>query len=381
NPAAYLPNLAGSLNNLANRLAETGDHQAALTAYTDTIEALQEHPEAAAAISCDLASFEVRQPDPQPGLRRLIELTSAEPQGRTTARARHLLRTHAQADPDAHRTVSALWQETQQSPVPDWLGIPPALISLVWEWLNCSTWSDSQHFLEQHSEELLSDTARLTLEELSLRTSVAKSHAEIAAQAQSIGAAAALRPYLLGELLGEWFACPTWEESQSFLEAHAEDLLADETVALLADLTPDPDPEVLVHRAVLGLASSDGVTPAFRLLEDRQALHARVQTALRDLNGPDLSSCALLEATVYADDLAALTHLHLAHILDSAPDDPDGEDDAETATPDPGLTDLLAPADPADRNRLAAEITALIRRAPHHAPALSTLLQHFFATP
>ncbi|MEU0245075.1 tetratricopeptide repeat protein, partial [Streptomyces sp. NPDC006235] len=30
NPAAYLPHLATSLNNLANRLAGTGDHQGAL---------------------------------------------------------------------------------------------------------------------------------------------------------------------------------------------------------------------------------------------------------------------------------------------------------------------------------------------------------------
>src|SRR5207244_782483 len=53
NPAAYLSDLAMSLNNLANRLSETGDRQAALTPARRAVEIREEL--APAAYLSDLA--------------------------------------------------------------------------------------------------------------------------------------------------------------------------------------------------------------------------------------------------------------------------------------------------------------------------------------
>ncbi|WP_328870823.1 tetratricopeptide repeat protein [Streptomyces sp. NBC_00287] len=405
NPAAYLPNLAASLNNLANRQSETGDHTAALTtnteatdlyrtlaqanpaaylpnlamslnnladiaprektlgAYAQAEESLTCHRGAARQITAQRAEFQITNGGTEAGIRTLIGLLQSPAEGLDLAslRARQLLRQLNHTVETGSAQIHTAWRTTTGEEAPAWLNLPETAFELVIDWIQCPTWVSSRTFWDEHSTDLQSPEMTMALEELALAHETAQQHLQIARAAATDTPDTAFRPYVTGELLSTWMDCPTWEESQTYLADHVDDLLHDQAVELL---TNSESAEAAAHFALLLLASADGIPTAYAYIADRTALNERIQALLAAPDAELLNACALLELLVHQDEFTGTTHLAISAVLADDPYDP---------TPWPTPTQ-------SERARALTEITTLMGRSPQHAPALSTLLQRLLTS-
>ncbi|WP_332759616.1 caspase family protein [Streptomyces sp. MT206] len=409
NPAAYLPDLATALNNLASIQAETGDRQAALTtiteatairrtlandnpaahlpdlarslnslaavasdsetldAYSEAQRALSAHPQAAQILAVQHAAFQLRL-SPELGIRALFSIVrSPQPSGTPDPAAFHaktMLRTYADTDRASAAQVAALWRKATGSEPPPWLTLPQAALDLAVEWINCRTWAASRAFWDEHAAALGSAETALALEELSLMYPVGALHLDIARAATATGPDEAFRPYLTGEAISTWTGLPSWEESEAYLTKHRATLLQDQALDLLRSDLDTAEPAL--HFALVTLARADGIPAAYRYVDNRSALHARLQQMLASPETEPglLRALALLERFAYQEDFTAAAHLALAAALTGAPPAPD------TVWP---------PAEPADRDRVISEVADLIGRQPQQAPALSALIRSILA--
>ncbi|MEU2395893.1 hypothetical protein ABZ607_35360, partial [Streptomyces sp. NPDC007369] len=410
NPAAHLPDLAMSLNNLASRLAETGDRQGALTTITEATdlyrtltndnpvaylpklaaslnglariatpqEALAAysrveddfvvaHPSAVRRLAVQRAQLEMAHGAPGTGLRTLVSLTrepvAAHTPDPAAFNARWLLRRYGEADPARASEVADIWREATGAAPPPWLALPRAALDLAVEWINCPTWAASRAFWDKHPEELRSTETVLALEELTLISQAAGQHLRIVRDAKSTDADRAFLPYLTGELLSTWTGLASWEESRAYLAEHATALLHEQALVFLGSDLESPDSAV--HFALIVLARAYGIPEAFTYVENRAALHDRLQLLLAapDPDADLLLALALLERFSYGDVFTGAAHIALASALKGAP----------------SPTAALPPSAPADRDRVIAEIAALIGRHPQHAAALSSLIQQILA--
>ncbi|MFE3607239.1 tetratricopeptide repeat protein, partial [Streptomyces goshikiensis] len=362
NPAAYLPDLSMSLNNLA-QLAPA--HQA-LDAYSDAERSLAGHTQAALYFAVQRAAFQLTQVGTDVGIRALIPLARAsqpsEASGAAAFQARRVLRTHA--DREGSGQVVALWREETDSEPPPWLSLPEAALDLAIEWISCRTWAASRAFWDEHAAALRSAETALALEELSLMDPVGALHLDIARAATATGPDEAFRPYLTGDLLSTWTGLPTWQESEAYLTEHQATLLHDQALDLLGSDVETA--ESALHFALVTLARADGIPAAYRYVDNRSALHARLRQVLgaTEMDPALLHALALLERFAYQEDFTAAAHLALAAALTGSPPAPD------TVWP---------PAEPADRDRVISEIADLIGRQPQQAPALSALIRSILA--
>ncbi|MEW1831423.1 hypothetical protein AB0429_38810, partial [Streptomyces sp. NPDC088196] len=355
NPAAYLPDLAMSLHNLA-RIAPP---QQALTAYTRAEESLAAHPEAARQIAAQRAEFQLAHADQDSGIRTLINLLLSPLDGPdpVTLEARRLLRDCHRASATAATQVRTAWRTATDTEAPAWLDLPETAFNLAIAWIQCPTWADSRTFWDEHATDLQSPETTLALEELALAHKAAEQHLHIARTATADTPDAAFRPYVTGELLAIWIECPTWEESQTYLSDHAEDLLHDQAAALLA--TDSESAEAVVHLALLRLARADGIPTTYGYITDPTALNERIQDLLTTPDAELLNACALLELLIHQDQFTATVHLSISAILAES-----GHEPPSWPTPTPS-----------DRDRALTEITTLMGRSPQHAQALGTLIQ------
>ncbi|MFD5551394.1 tetratricopeptide repeat protein, partial [Streptomyces goshikiensis] len=408
NPAAHLPDLAMSLNNLANAQAETGDLQGALTtiteavtirralaqtnpaahlpdlamslnnlahlatahqtlaAYSDTERSLAGHAQAALHIAVQRAAFQLTRMGTDVGIRALIPLARAsqpsEASGAAAFQARRVLRAHT--DREGSDQVVALWREETDSEPPPWLKLPKAALDLANKWISCRTWAASRAFWDEHATALRSAETALALEELSLVDRARALHLDIARAATATGPDEAFRPYLTGEAISTWTGLPSWEESQAYLTEHQETLLHDQALDLLRSDLDTAEPAL--HFALVTLARADGIPAAYRYVDNRSALHARLQQVLASPETEPglLRALALLERFAYQEDFTAAAHLALAAALTGSPPAPD------TVWP---------PAEPADRDRVISEVADIIGRQPQQAPALSALIRSILA--
>ncbi|MEV6502258.1 hypothetical protein AB0M53_32780, partial [Streptomyces prunicolor] len=355
NPAAYLPDLAMSLNNLA-RIAPP---QQAVTAYTKAEESLAAHPAAARQITAQRAEFQLAQPDQNAGIRTLIDLLLSPLDGPdpVALKARHLLRDCHLTSTTGAAQVRTAWRTATGTDAPAWLELPESVFELTIAWLQCLSWADTRTFWDEHAADLQSPETILALEELALAHEAAEQHLHIARTATAETPDAAFRPYITEELLSTWIDCPTWEESQTYLADHTEDLLHDQAAALLASDTESA--EAAVHFALLSLARADGIPTAYGYIADRTALNERIQGLLATPDAELLYACSLLELLIHQDEFTATVHQSISAILLDAAYNP-----PHWPTPTPS-----------DRDRALTEITALMGRSPQHAQALGTLVQ------
>ncbi len=361
NPAAHFPNLAHTLGNLT-RIATVQD---ALAAYAETERALAAHPQAVRHLTLLRSELQITHADSDAGYRSLIHLAPGPAQTGTTDpaafQARHILRTHSQADASIAARIGTLWRDATGAEPPPWLALPEAAIDLAITWINCPTWADSRAFWDEHGEELGSAETLAALEEVTLITPSADEHLRIAREAAAVGPDSSFRPYLTSELLHTWIGLSPPEESQAYLTDHAAALLHDQALELLGARLDTVD--AAVHHALIILARADGIPSAYRYVEDRPALDGRLQQILSASDaGPDLlQAVALLEFFVHGEQFTGTAHLALAGALAGALPPP-----TDPAWP---------PAEPAHRDRVISEIAALIGRHPQHAAALSALIQ------
>ncbi|MEV7444242.1 tetratricopeptide repeat protein, partial [Streptomyces sp. NPDC091204] len=454
NPAAHLPDLAMVLNNLAALQAQTGDRPGALTTITEATNLYRTlNQENAAAHLPDLAGT-------LNNLAALQAQTGDRPGALTTfTEATHLYRTLTQENPAAHlpgliRTLNNLRRTTT---------VEDAL----------AAFAEAERALVAHPEAVRylvvqraaleitqpqSDSGLCTLIALADGPASAgqpdlaafrarhllRAHSQAdAAKASQVSAlwrdatGAEPPPWLAlpeasVKTAVDWMNSPTWADSRTFWDEHADVLASAETAAALEELAlAFPGAEEHLKIAREAAASPDS---AFRPYVTAELLDAWIglptweesQAYLTDhaaallhdqaleLLGTDFGTAdssvhhALITlaradgipaAYRYAEDRPAL-NTRLQQLLNAPEADPGllrgiallelfahqeqfigaahlalaGVLAGEPATPT-----VWSCAEPGDRDRVISEIAALIRRHPAHAAALSTLIQSLVA--
>ncbi|MFJ7207134.1 hypothetical protein ACIQWR_26815, partial [Streptomyces sp. NPDC098789] len=393
NPDAYLPDLAMSLNNLAVQLAEIGRLDEALRLYAEVIDSWHGEPWAAAELSYRRAVFVLEYSGAVEGAKALCVLLASPAglDGQTVFRVRQLLRRVVESDPAQRGTVLRLCGEGSGSAeASTWLNVSEAALKLTADWIDTKTWADSRDFLTGHTA-LLDATSVLALREWALLGGAAAWHAKLLNQmVAGVPVDVVYRPLLLTETLTAWIQASSgdggWAGSAAFLAARADDLLAPDADGALAGMGEGPQGEsrvITVHRAILAMAAGDGIEAVYGLLEDRQALHARVQQALEAADGQALGWLALIEEGVFDASWTATVHWLAARALDEAPTGAVVRAARRAAAPHPA--DVLAAAaqeaapTQEERNRAVAELASLLSARPSRAAALSAVLQAVLA--
>ncbi|WP_336113833.1 tetratricopeptide repeat-containing protein [Streptomyces sp. PTD9-10] len=403
NPDPHLPDLVIALNNLANRLSETGRLQDALQRYEEIIAEWSGPPQAATELAYHRALFLLRNGETGDGTEALCGLLAPDivTNDEMVFRIHQSLRDAAASDPEVRESVARLYAD--RSVVfesPSWLELTEQALRLTADWLNTRTWAESRDFVTTHPA-LLDADSRAAMREWSLLGGPADFHIEMLEQLLSgVPVDTVYRPLVLPEILTAWIRTTTddegWSASAAYLADHAADLLApdaDAALAVMGENLEGADQVVAVHRAIAAMAAVDGIDDAYRLLEDRQALHTRVQKALAAADGPALGWLALIEDGVYDDPWAAAVHWLAAQALDDSPD-ADGRSGAPIAAvraavqvTDSAPAHVLSAAahvkspDADERNRAVAELAALMAARPTRAAPLGEILQAVVAPP
>jgi len=357
----YFTNFVMSLKSLTYHLALLDRISAAVDVYTSYIETFAASPAARDALIIERAGFHINHGDASTGLRELVTLLTLD-DGQTpdavVLAARNVLRAHRFRDSTA---VNQAWQEVTGTEQPDWLALTLDQIGLVTEWLTAPNWAKSKDFFVAHAEELLDHPATVVLNELALVTTAQVDlHLHLLNGVRELGLEGAYRPLLLRDLLTDWVKLQNWQDSRSFAEKHATDLLTVEAEVALIYLGNPLG--TLVNLALLRLARRDGFRAAYACVTDRQMAADRMRRALAEVEPDPIAELAALEGQVFGERFTAAAHLVVAASLMG-----------ETVIDTTKLEELAEQADPADRQRVAAEIADLISRAPEQAGYLATL--------
>ncbi len=367
-PTAFLPDLARALNNLAGHHAGLGGVGDALAAY-DAVqgELRAAGPGAVGRIGYERAAFQLRVGDTASGARALVALVQPRPTETVVQQTVHLCRTRLRTlvtdSVDGARAVSEAWSKVVGGAEPAWLHLSERTVGLTDAWLNCPTWSASLAFWTANAASLQAPEVKTALREVALvEPDLAGIHLDLLTRAAHLGRDAAFRPLVLRELAADWMDAPNWLRSQEFLTDHAAELLRPEAVSTLGDST---EPEVLVHLALLHLAAEVGITAAYECVEDRAALHDQVQLTLARGDAASLRHCAALERYVFQDAFPGVAHEMAAEILAGG---------SEVLDADRRLAQAATALDESTHNRTAAEISELARRRPDQAAELGELL-------
>jgi len=372
NPDAYLPNLAMALNNLGARLTETGRDAEVTTVWESAIAGLPEDS-ARLALTVASAGYLLGGPDADAGVKLLVRvlITPGVP-GPVEADARRLLRGHWRQRPD---TAQEAWQCLSTVPMPGWIHLTDDHINTVIGWINTGTWAESQRYFRDHSSQLLADAAPTVLGELALTASedLIRQHRDLLEAVREHGLDAAYRPLLASETLREWITAPSWEASRAFLHDHPE-LLDEEIPGLLANLTKDPEPALIVHQALLTLARTPaGVDGAYESLEDTQSLQDMASAAITARDTGRLRACAEIETFVHGRAFAGALRMILAWVLDG----PAGQLPGGWASE---LRALADQADPAEKDTALAQFNTALATIPADS-ATAGQLRHILRTP
>ncbi|MGH4002153.1 MAG: hypothetical protein ACRDTJ_32330, partial [Pseudonocardiaceae bacterium] len=348
----YFTHFVMALKNLTYHLAALDRISAAVDIYTNYIETFTASPAARDALIIERAGFHINHGDASTGLRELVillTLDDGETPDAVMLAARNVLRAHHLRDSVA---VNQVWQEVTGAEQPDWLSLTLAQIGLVTQWITAANWTQSKDFFVAHSEELLDQPATLVLDELALVAAAqVELHRHLLKGVRELGLETAYRPMLLRDLVTDWIKLRDWQDSRSFAEEHATDLLtAEAEVALIYLGNPLG---TLVHVALLRLARRDGMGAAYACVTDRQMAADRMQRALAEVEPDPIAELAALEGQVFGERFTAAAHLAVAASLMG-----------EVVIDPAKLEELAEGADPADRQRVAAEIADLICRVP-----------------
>jgi hypothetical protein len=357
----YFTHLVVSLKNLTCHLAALDRISAAVDIYTSCIETFVASPVARDALIIERAEFHINHGDASTGLRELVTLLTLD-DGQTPdavmLAARNVLRALSMRDPAA---VNRIWDEVTGTEQPDWLALTAAQIGLVTEWITAPNWAESRDFFATHAGELLDYPAALVLDELALLAATrVELHRHLLDGVRERGLEAAYRPLLLRDLLTDWIKLQDWQDSRSFAEEHATDLLTAEAEFALIHLGNPLG--TLVHVALLRLARRDGFKAAYACATDRQTAAERMRRALAEVEPDPIAELAALEGQVFGERFTAAAHLALAASLMG-----------EVVIDHTRLEELAEQADPADRQQVAAEIADLISRVQDRAELFDAL--------
>ncbi|MFE6976556.1 tetratricopeptide repeat protein [Streptomyces sp. NPDC057682] len=359
NPRAFADDLARTLGDLARALTRTGDHASAVEAYDAcAADFAATDPATLRLLTVERGALLLDCPEPRPaeGVRALVSFLTRDAgpddgPDRVTVRARRALRAHG--DPQA---VRAVWEAETSGPAPDWLSLSAGTLELVGTWMFAPDWPASRDLWSRHADALGGEEAATALDELALLDPVtARRHTALRELVLAHGVTAAYDPLILSEQLAAWVGCGSWAESRAYLQDHPR----------LLQVRPSPDTP-LSHVALLDIGRAEGLDAAYRLVEDRDALHAYVERSMAAGDGTALMHAAAIEGQVFDDKLSSLTHAQAGMVLAGA---------VEGVEPDE-LTTLIPRAREEIRVRLLREIAALsVRHAQPHGELWLRMVQ------
>ncbi|MGH3773223.1 MAG: hypothetical protein ACRDRW_17810 [Pseudonocardiaceae bacterium] len=360
-PEVYFTHLVVTLKNLTRYLAALDRISVAVDVYTSCIENFAASPAPRDALIIERAQFHIHHGDAFTGLGQLAILLTLD-DGQTPdpvmLAARNVLRAYHFRDPAA---VSRVWEEVTGTEQPDWFSVTLDQIGLVTEWITAPSWAASRDFFATHAGELLERPATIVLDELALVAQArVELHRHLLDGVRDLGVDAAYRPLLLRDLLMDWIKLQDWQDSRSFAEKHATDLLTVEAEVALIHLGNPLG--TLVHAALLRLARRDGFPAAYACATDRQTAADRMRRALTEVEPDPIAELAALEGQVFGERFTAAAHLAVAASLMG-----------EVVIDRTKLEELAEQAALADRQRVATEITDLIRRVPDGAELFGAL--------
>ncbi|MGH3721884.1 MAG: hypothetical protein ACRDRI_24185 [Pseudonocardiaceae bacterium] len=363
-PEVYFNHFVVSLMSLTRHLAALDRISAAVDVYTSCIEHFAASPAPRDALIIERAQFHINHGDASTGLRELatlLTLDDGETPDPVMLAARNVLRGYCFRDSAAVRRV---WEEVAGTEQPDWFSVTLAQIGLVTEWITAPRWAESRDFFATHAGELLDHPVTIVLDELALVAAArVELHRHLLDGVRELGLDAAYRPLLLKDLLTDWIALQDWQDSRSFAEKHAADLLTVEAEVALIHLGNPLG--TLVHVALLRLARRDGFTAAYACATDRQTAADRMRRALTEVEPDPIAELAALEGQVFGERFTAAAHLAVAASLMG--------EVVEAVIDRTRLEELAEEAALADRQRVATEITDLINRVPDGAELFGAL--------
>lgn len=360
-PEIYFIHLVASLKDLTGYLAALDRISAAVDVYTGCIQTFVGSPVARDALIIERAVFRIVHGDAPGGHRELVTLLTlddGETPDAVVLAARNALREQRSRDGAA---VDRAWRAVTGAEPPDWLSLTAAQMELVTEWITAPNWAESKEFCAAHTGELLDHPATVVLDELALVAAArVELHRHLLDGVLQHGLETAFRPLLLRDLLTDWMALTYWPDSQSFAEEHAAELFTVEAEIALVHLGNPLG--TLVHLALIRLGRRDGVGVAYACVTDRQVAADRMRRALADVDPDPIAELAALEGQVFGEQFTAAAHLFVAGLLMG-----------EAVTDATRLAELAEQADPADQQRVTAEIADLITRVPDRAARFGVL--------
>ncbi|MFE6907948.1 hypothetical protein ACFVDK_15955, partial [Streptomyces erythrochromogenes] len=426
NPAAFLPDLAASLNNLSVQQSDTGDHDAALTSITEAVHIRRTLTQANPAaflpdLAASLNNLSNQQHERQHVDRalRISDLAISElPSGpraellASRARWRYSHDDRAGAVTDllsaalcadettdpawagrSRRAVrslvetlgqDALWGHSPDQAPPDlpvWVQdeLSPESTNRLNEWLSANSWIEESAFIQQNYPLLAAPEGR---DALNLARVLFPEATGLSDLADVLDAAAdrGLRQVLeelrdfhtRADLVSEWLATPTWPDDLEFLSRHAQ--LADDPLVreLLASQAHDPASHQ--HLAILQLTDRLDAPDVYDAITDPATAKDTAMTFI-EAGQPEALYPLFLAAPALMGMPFVAPYLLAVHALfdTTTAGSPPPAADSSTRTPVELITEAAAQASEVQRGAGAARLRRLAAHRPDHAAELLQL--------
>ncbi len=285
NPAAYLPDLATSLNNLSDCLADTDSSARGWNAVIDSLE----HPAARAELRTGWAR-RLHTVGESAQARDQLGIAAAEadrPLGASPDRAAVVFTMRAR------QAVRSLAQELGPAgDLPVWAAadIPEAHVDLVNAYARVANWAAEQAALDAQREIFVSPGFRTTLQALAALYPANPVPGQLLALLDEIDEAGIdavfarrLADHHRRALLDAWIGTPTWTESRDFLRQHQSALTEEESIEILASAEDDTSRQ---HLAILDLTSVLPDERVYQLVTDAAAAEDAALDASRPVSSP-----------------------------------------------------------------------------------------------
>ncbi|MDX3732857.1 hypothetical protein [Streptomyces caniscabiei] len=261
NPAAHLPDLASSLNNLSNQQSKT---EGASSAWEDSITDLEFSPLAQAELRSHYAAYLAAHIDVSLAVEQLVRAAQACVVGDRSplSRARQRVR----------GTATSLGIKDPR--LPDWAvaPLPDDVLELLNQWVRATDWPTVEAFLHAHADRLRQPDFRRGLQlaaDLFPESPDIDDLTDFLDQVEAEGLDVILdrgrQDNEVRQTLDAWIATPTWAESKDFLDGHDSILRTPEVQALLAGADA---PEAHQHLAILQLTEGLSADQVYEIVTD-----------------------------------------------------------------------------------------------------------------
>ncbi|HET8661875.1 MAG TPA: hypothetical protein VFM55_23125, partial [Micromonosporaceae bacterium] len=364
NPAAFLPDLAGSLNNLANQQAEAGQPALAVAAYDEAIALLR--PAAQAELLLHRARWRAGHGD-RDGAGDDVKCATAAADndddpawaGRARRAVRAALDDPATAAPGRVAELPAWARE----PLPD------QLLETLDRWTSAPGWAPREELLREHHTGLLDGPGQRALQ---VAEALFPEVDEIGELREVLGHIAehGLEPVLAelraghahAGLLRQWLATDTWADSHDFARRHPQ-LLTDPRTAATLETYRD-DPMLARHLGIVRLATRRPLDDVYDLVIDPTMAVDAAMGAVEDGDAAALADLFLAAPALGTlPFVAPYLHGTLLALSDTA-----GQDEAEEQ-----LRSAAGQGTQTQRAAGAARLRRLARDLPQLADRLTTL--------